>query len=484
MPAGTSQKVGRAARVVLVLVALSAVLSVRAAEQPAPPPASDTALRRQVEARFDVVPLRDGIALSGRTAERRIEIDRGVVLSQGVPLSGEELRRRLGADADLVLRLSYLDNASLRRLFAAPVTAPASAAADAVPPTPVASAPPAPAPAPAMPPAATSQPPVLDSTSRANSGPAFRRTGARLGVAKPIVVAADEEVTDGVFSLGGSVRIEGRVRDGVVVVGSDLELAPTADVRGDLTVVGGKLTIAEGARHAGAVHHAVGGAWPNWSWPTVGWSWFEPGGAASWLPLAGTTARILLLGLVMAALAATARGRVSRIGAAAAGAPVRAALIGLAAQVLFVPALVVLAVVMAVTIVGLPFVAVVVPLAVLMMLATMVLGFTSLAGRLGQAFGGSFTTAGDGLVAAVLAGLVLIVLPTFLARLVGVGPDPLRFVAVALLVVGTVVEYLAWTLGLGAAIMTGLGRWAVVPPPVPPPAPLSADPVIEPSAVL
>ena len=131
MPAGTSQKVGRAVRVVLALVALSVGISVRAAEQPAPPPGADTALRRQVEARFDVVPLRDGIALSGRTAERRIEIDRGVVLSQGVPLSGEELRRRLGADADLVLRLSYLDNASLRRLFATP---PPPAAAPAPPP--------------------------------------------------------------------------------------------------------------------------------------------------------------------------------------------------------------------------------------------------------------------------------------------------------------------------------------------------------------
>jgi len=473
MPAGTSHKVGRAVRVVLVLVALSAVISAGAAEQPAPPPGADAALRRQVEARFDVVPLRDGIALSGRTAERRIEIDRGVVLHQGVPLSGEELRRRLGADADLVLRLSYLDNASLRRLFASPATAPADSAAEPVPPAPV-------APAPAAPPS----PPVADAGSRAERGPAYRRTGARLGVAKPIVVAVDEEVTDGVFSLGGTVRVEGRVRDGIVVVGSDLELAPTADVLGDLTVVGGQLTIAEGARHAGAVHHAVGGAWPNWSWPTFGWSWFNPGGAASWLPLAGTTARILLLGLVMAALAAAARGPVSRIGAAAAGAPIRAALVGLAAQVMFVPALVVLAVVMAVTIVGLPFVAVVVPLAVLMMLATMVLGFTSLAGRLGQALGGSFTAAGRGLVAAVLAGLLLIVLPTFLARLVGVGPDALRFVAVALLVVGTVVEYLAWTLGLGAAIMTGLGRWAVVPPPVPPPAPLQADPVFESSAVL
>jgi hypothetical protein len=88
---------------------------------------------------------------------------------------------------------------------------------------------------------------------------------------------------------------------------------------------------------------------------------------------------------------------------------------------------------------------------------------------------------------AVLAGLVIIVLPTVLARLAGVGPDALRAVTVTLLVVGTIVEYVVWTVGLGAAVMTGLGRWAVVPPPVPPPPPpppMSGDPVIEPSAVL
>lgn len=453
MAAGTSRNVGRAVRGVLALVALSAVISVRAAEQPAAP-VSDTALRREVEARFDVVPLRDGIALAGRSADRRIEIDRGVVLSRGVPLSGEELRRRFGPDADLVLRLSSLDNDTLRRLFAEPPPA-----ASAAPSTPAA-------------------PPVFDRPSPAEAQPVFHRTGARLGIAKPIVVAADEEVTDGVFSLGGSVRIEGRVRDGVVVIGSDLTLAPTADVRGDLTVIGGTLSIADGARHTGAVHRADGAPWPRWSWPTVGWSWFEPGGAASWLPLAGTTTRILLLAIAMAALAFFARGRVARIGAAAVASPVRAGLIGLAAQAIFVPALIVVAIVMAITIVGLPFVAVVVPLAVLAMLATMVLGFTSLAARLGQQVTGHDT------VVAVMAGLVIIVLPTFLARLAGVGPEALRAITVALLVVGTIVEYLAWTVGLGAAVMTGLGRWAVVPPPVPPPTTMPGEPAIEPSAVL
>jgi len=472
MPAGTSTTLGRSVRVLLALVAVSAVISVRAAEQP---PATDDALRRQVEARFDVVPLRDGIALSGRTAERRIEIDRGVILSQGVPLTGDELRRRFGADADLVLRLSYLDNTSLRRLFVVPV-------APVVPAAPEAAAT-APSAVPVAP-ASSSRPPatpMFDRPSPAEAAPVFRRTGARIGVGKDIVVAADEEVTDGVFSLGGAVRIDGRVRDGVVVVGRDLNLGPTADVRGDLTIVGGQLHIADGARHSGAVHHAIGGVWPRLSWPSLGWSWFRPGGTARWLPLAGTTTRIVLLALAVAGLAFFARGRVARVGAAAAATPVRALVVGVATQVLFVPALVLMALVLAITIVGLPFVAVLVPLAVVAMLAVMLLGFTSLAGRLGRQVGGD-TFGSDDLVPAALAGLALIVLPTLLARLAGVGPDALRVFAVALLVIGTAAEYLAWTVGLGAAVLTGLGRWATVPPPLPPTMP--ADPVIEPSAII
>ena len=85
----------------------------------APADAELDALRRQVLGRFEVMPLREGIALVGRDRSRRVEIVDGLVLDAGTPLSGAELRERLGADAGLVLRLSYLDNAALRRLFAA-----------------------------------------------------------------------------------------------------------------------------------------------------------------------------------------------------------------------------------------------------------------------------------------------------------------------------------------------------------------------------
>lgn len=456
VPTGTFARVVRLA---LVLAALSAVISVRAAEQPADP---EAALARAAQARYDVVLLRDGIALAGKSADRRVEIARGVILSDGTPLSGDEVRRRFGADADLVLRLSYLDGATLHRIFR-PATPPAPVVPAAAPEAPRATV--------APPPAA----PVFDRPQVSEAVPPVRRSGARIGVAKRIVVAADEEVREAVVSIAAPVRIEGRVRDGVVVIGGDLELAPTADVRGDLTVIGGALTIAEGAKHAGAIHHTIGFTWPqwSWSWPSFGWARFEPQGAGRWLPLAGTTVRLLLLAVVLVGLAALAGPRLQRIGAAAAAAPVRSGLTGLAIQLLFVPVLVVAAIALAVTIVGLPFVAILVPLAVLALLAAMVVGFASLAVRLGEAVWRP-QEAASGAVAAALVGMTILLLPTLVARFAGVGPDVLRWPALTLLAIGTIVEYVAWTIGLGAAARTGFGRWSLVPPPIPPAPPAAS----------
>src|SRR5438309_5864982 len=78
--------------------------------------ASDT-LRQRVERRFDVLPLREGIALHPKTPRRgvrSVEIGADTISIDGVPATGAELRQKLGADADLILRVSYLDADSRR----------------------------------------------------------------------------------------------------------------------------------------------------------------------------------------------------------------------------------------------------------------------------------------------------------------------------------------------------------------------------------
>ncbi len=156
----------------------------------------------------------------------------------------------------------------------------------------------------------------------------YRVTGTRLAIGQDVHIERDEEVTD------------------------------TADVRGDIVLVGGQLLREQGARHVGSVNYLSFG---DWSRRTFGWfPTFDLGDFGRWLSLAGTFARLSLLAVLMAVVLVVARPAVARSGRAAVAEPVRAALIGLAA------------------------------------------------------------------------------------------------------------EFLAWTVGLGAAILTGLGRWHTVPPPIAP----------------
>jgi hypothetical protein len=78
------------------------------------------ALRRQVERRFVVSPVRDGLVLRPKapaSSGQIIEVSGGDIVVDSAPVTGSELRGKLGADADLVLQLSYLDVAAQRRLF-------------------------------------------------------------------------------------------------------------------------------------------------------------------------------------------------------------------------------------------------------------------------------------------------------------------------------------------------------------------------------
>src|SRR5438132_7452256 len=142
----------RAAAFVALALALGA-----AAPAGAQSPSGLDTLRRQCEQRFDVLPLRDGIALhpkSARASVRSIEITGDSISVDGAPATGAELRDKLGADADLILRLSYLD-ADARRALAAPAPRPPEPPRSPEPPSaaeaPPAGAPPAPAEAPAPP---------------------------------------------------------------------------------------------------------------------------------------------------------------------------------------------------------------------------------------------------------------------------------------------------------------------------------------------
>jgi hypothetical protein len=305
----------------------------------------------------------------------------------------------------------------------------------------------------------------------------YRLTGTRIAVGQDVRIERDEEVSDAVIVIGGNLIVDGRVRDGIVVAGGDVHLSSTADVRGDLIVAGGRLTRDAGSRQVGSVSYVSFGEWwrqNTWWFPTIRF-----GEVGRWVSLFGTVARISVLGLLMIVMLAFGRAAVARTGRAALAEPGRALLIGLAAEIFFVPFLIAASIGLAITIIGIPFVAVLVPIAILLLVFAFVLGFTSVACRLGEWVEDRLGWRPGSAFIATAIGFLILLTPTLLARLTGLAPfgEPATY---ALLAVGLFVEFVAWTIGLGAAIMTGLGRWYTVPPPIvttPPAGPASFNPV-------
>lgn len=291
----------------------------------------------------------------------------------------------------------------------------------------------------------------------------YRVTGTRIAVGQDVRIERDEEVSDAVIVIGGSLIIDGRVRDGVFVAGGDVHLSSTADVRGDVVVAGGALTRDAGSRQLGSVSYVSFGDWwqrTTWWWPSIRF-----GEVGRWVSLAGTIARISVLGLLMILMLALARTAVARTGRAAFAEPVRAFLIGLAAEIFFVPFLIAASIGLIITIIGIPFVAVLVPIAILMLVFAFVLGFTAFACRLGELVEDKLGWQPGNAFIATAIGSVILLAPTLMARFVDLAPGvaPVTFMLIAL---GLAVEFVAWTIGLGAAIITGLGRWYTVPPPI------------------
>ena len=416
--------------------------------------ASARALRQQVERRFDVLPLRDGVALRPKapgSRVRSVELTGGDIAIDGTLVSGGELREQLGADADLVLRLSYLEPDARRALFAP--SAPAS-------PPPAAVLPPEPPPAPS----AAPEPPTQPTPPRRLSGPRIRFGGN-------VTVDRDEVVSDSVVVIGGSATVYGEVDGDVVVIGGTASLGPDAVVTRDVVVIGGILNRDAGARIGGKLNEIGTGTidlrglrWRRFPWNGAFW-WGSMWGSLFALMSTGT--RLAVLSLIACLILLVAREHVERIGARAAAEPIKAGAIGVLAQLLFVPLLLFSIVLLVVTIIGIPLLALV-PFAILALVLVLLVGFTAVAYHVGRLASGRLGWPVDNAYLTAIVGVVVIVSPVLVARIVGLAGGFLFPLTAVLLLLGFVVEYLAWTVGFGAvALMRFDRRPAAVPQPPP-----------------
>ena len=133
--------------------------------------------------------------------------------------------------------------------------------------------------------------------------------------------------------------------------------------------------------------------------------------------------------------------------------PVKAGAVRLLAQILFLPVLIITIVLLAVTIIGIPLL-LLVPFAVLGLMVLALVGFAAVASHVGRLVSARFNLDYGPILTAAL-GVALVGAPLILARLIGLAGGPVWILSIALAGLGFFVEYLAWTVGIGAVALTG-----------------------------
>jgi hypothetical protein len=434
-------------------LALAAVFSVWTGVASAQtPPAGNAALRQQIERRFDVLVLSDRLVLRPRTGSAGVKvievIDRAIALD-GTPATGAEVKEKLGSDAGAVLELSYLSATDQRALFQP--TPPVQPTAPAAPATPE---PPAPVTAPTLPePPAGPTPPVRDR----------RRRGDVVRFGGDIRIDANEQVNGNVVAILGDVRIDGEVRGEVVSVGGSVELGPQSVVTEDVAVIGGRFQRDEGARVLGRLHEVGVG---EIDFGDVGWNWnFGFPRPFRALALMSTLGRVAVLSVLAILVMLLGREYVERTSDRAAAEPLKAGAIGFLAQLLFIPVLVVTCVVLIITIIGIPLL-LLIPFAVLAMGLLALLGFTGVAYRIGLAASSRLGWNLSGYYLPVILGVVIVVSPLLVARLLSIVGGPFVPLAVGLGIIAFIVEWVTWTIGFGAVALARFDRPRYPSPPV------------------
>jgi hypothetical protein len=129
---------------------------------------------------------------------------------------------------------------------------------------------------------------------------------------------------------------------------------------------------------------------------------------------------------------------------------VRAGLTGLIAEILFVPVLAATIVVLVISILGIPLL-ILVPFAIILVGIVMLVGYTAVAQLTGSWALERFGRSERNPYLVVTIGLVVIAAITLIGRLFALAVGGF---GAPIYVVGYVVEYLAWTVGFGAAIQT------------------------------
>jgi len=457
----------------------------------APPVAGDErpGLAALLAERYRALPTRDGVMLVPRqeiVGIRSIEVADGEVAINGEAVSPTILRSWLGDEAAPLLALAALDEDEARALLAVEGEAAGPGAQGAAGEAEAMADEDAEAAAGLAEPPEPPAPPAIPDDHFVHQGQQFKIGGD--------IVVDDNEVASDAFALGGSVLVRGKVRKDVVAIGGSVEvsgevggeivsvlggvvLGPDAVVNGNVTAVGSGVKRAPGSRVRGEITEV---SVPGSGGGDIDWEdWVDSRSRHDRLWLHGSRLDDAYLNLVGAAILAllvclallVGRGVVERVERRVSNTSdfLVAGLVGVAVQLLLLPVVGIVTILLVITIVGclaLPLI----PFLLLALLVAALFGYAGVALRAGRWLQGRFGLEHKGPYLAALLGVALIEVWKLVGESLDVFGGPAWFFSLMFVVVGVVVEYVAWSVGLGAILINLIeGRRSRAVPPPPPP---------------
>jgi hypothetical protein len=427
--------------------------------------------------RFDVVILSRGLLLEplDEDAEfRAIEVTSDGLAVDGEDIAADDLYDRLDdEEAGLIVSLSELDVPEMRALFEGvgfdiPGSEEAADAADAV--------------------ITISLSDNEDEADEEERSDKRRHRKSHKKDAQVIVGSSltvdEDEISKEILVVGGELEILGQVIGDAVVIGGPLTVS--GEVDGDVAAIGNTIYLESGAHITGDAVSIGGtvereddvtvrgevvevpfgpslrfgafpwtGVWGDRDWHDAEDFWrFSPMRAAmgAFWKIFG----VVILALLACLALLLARGPVARMERRIVAEPWKCGLVGLVAQILCLPLLILVVVVLCVSIIGIPLL-LLVPFALFALLVVCFLGFVAVAHQLGSLLKQRFGWKLDSPYMVVALGVLMIQIWGFIGSLFDVGWGPLWFIAVMFFIFSAVLKYVAWTVGFGAALLTRFG---------------------------
>jgi hypothetical protein len=267
-----------------------------------------------------------------------------------------------------------------------------------------------------------------------------------------VTVREGEVVLGDAVAIGGSVTVDGEVRGSVAAIGGNVMLGPHAVVGEDVAAIGGHLTRDPGARVEGKISEVgLGDIFTSRQWSRT---WNSDAVFGPSFALMSTIFRLVISCLCCAFVVLLGQPYVDRVGARAFYEPVKSWAMGFLVELLFAPAIVLVCLLLIITIIGIPLLLILIPIIIGVLFIVALFGFASVARVIGQKVGERLHWTETNAYLITFVGVVAIMTPLLLARLLGVAGGPLSPIAFGLMVLGRLVEYLVWTVGLGAVVLS------------------------------